>query len=312
MNYTKPDAVVWIAIGDSVASTPGCIPPDLIANGWNWIRETRVAPEMAFLKRNSRFRNIAVMLHHPFGNWLRYPHLDQYDYAVAAGFERLFDNSWLEWGERDYRLVSYIGSHSTNYPGYYPSAKSTGIMYPETPIPVLADTVRRNLMPFKETGMGIVFDVGANMVVSSIYCEGAKRNYYRCQDALIWQIAMNMLDGDVGVEMLPRGKPTGMTRYFNEAYLGNDGYILERDYQLYHGDQWFKQPDKWREEMCAIGISPNLSHMKGNIYRLISCGSRDLYQYVESSRRIISDGHIPCYGYLNVAIKMGLDPRALA
>ena len=306
-----PDAVIWISIGDSSHKCGGKMRPELLRDGWNWVRETRVNPEMEWIRRNPQLQNIAVLLHNPFGNWRKWMHLDQWDYARAAQLSEVTGESWDAWADVPYDVRAYVGASTTCYPFEYPMAQEqSGYPFQDTSMAEYTRMVIRNLIPYQRVGMGLVVDVMSNMVVSTIKLIGDYGTVYKSQEAVCYYIMKKMF-GHIGIEQLPKGPPTGHTRDYCYPVLECDGYCSDGSFRRMHGDLYDQQPQDIKDKWAARGKTNDISHVKGNIYRLLSGGSGNVSEFMEGTRRILSDGHVPCLGYINEIIKAGGNPMEL-
>jgi hypothetical protein len=239
-NANRPDAALDFTMWRE-SRNPGGLQTIAINQGWDYVRENYIDPEVAFLKTNTDFTNIDVIIHNPFGVYRRYMHLDQWDCANACGYSNLIGSQWDDFADvTDYNLYAYVGSMIAQQPGYwdmhnpdYDTAGSREALRGQLDnMSEYAHICHRNLEPYQRVNAGLLIDVGFNFSFKHSILQNSNSKWYRTQESCLWRMAMNMF-GNIGVEQTPRGYPEGLgAGGFNSGLHQNFALNVDTSYIL--------------------------------------------------------------------------------
>ena len=239
---------------------------DLENGGWPKFIATKVRPAIEWA--NASNVEVAILIHHPWGQEGDPMRIDGYDQARAAGARHL-TNEFRSWKQitKEVRCYGYVGGVDLT-----PSlrSRSTGER---------AEIICRNLKPFADAGFrGVYIDAAENAIYQPFVGVNERQSASRSLDVLTMAIADDMFVESCGIEATPRAFPV-----FKHLWP-RDCVLQESTYQNRYGPNLHAN---WK----ALGYDRSV--LAGKLWRTLDY-SDDVPATVAQAKAIAADGDVPC------------------
>lgn len=238
--------------------------------GWPGFIKNHVSPAIKWTE--SYGHKPEIIIHHPFGQYMRPMHLDGYDYAKGADIKWLINNFATLAGWKSvtstYTVLGYLGGFDL-----IPDRR-------RLPALELAALIKQNLKPLKDALFsGVFIDYAENAIYDEFKSPySPEHNALPSVDTMTLAIADAMFPKfKTGVEAIPRAFPL-----FKHLW-SRPTIIQEKTYQHRYGPG---RHTDWK----ALGYDINV--ITGPIYRTFTY-TDDLDSIAEQIKSIVADGHIP-------------------
>lgn len=270
---------LWYNLANSSPTEPGSVGQHLRSIGWYGFVEQRVKPAIAWCEASGV--TPVIELHLAFGQWVDPMHLDNYDYALAAGARWLTDcfvRAWRPIAAR-YQCVGYVGSVDV-----HPRLTMQ-------PAAQLAETIRRNVRPFLEAGFGqIACDATSDAITHGPYdvVDPSVIDPRTKRPLVVATIprSLNAFQLEVIDAMgFPlRTAIEAAPRKFREwqDLATRDVWIIEDTYQ-----NSFGKNQHGRSAVLGYGTR---DHLTGRVYRM--CHGDSAQSQLAKARQIVADGDV--------------------